>query len=69
MDQQAVNMLQSLVNQIIQDNTSPYIHYLRAHEMKMLNPQLAIIDKALDQGLVTLEPGQLRCKLSTVDKP
>ena len=49
---EAIEELQKLVDEIVRDNTTPYIHYLRAHQLGLIDSRLALIDRALDAGLV-----------------
>ena len=50
--EQAIQELQSFVDEIVRDNTTPYIHYLRAHQLGLIDSRLALVDRALDAGLV-----------------
>ena len=50
--ERAIEELQKLVDEIVRDNTTPYIHYLRAHQLGLIDSRLALVDRALDAGLV-----------------
>ena len=50
--EQAVQELQNLVDEIVRENLSPFVHYLRAHQLGLIDSRLALVDRALDAGLV-----------------
>ena len=50
--EQAIQELQSLVDEIVRDNSSPFVHYLRAHQLGLIDSRLALVDRALDASLV-----------------
>ena len=49
---EAIEELQKLVDEIVRDNLSPFVDYLRAHQLGLIDSRLALVDRALDAGLV-----------------
>ena len=47
-----IDEAQKLVDEIVRDNSSPFIHYLRAHELKMLDDKFRYLDNLLDAGVI-----------------
>ena len=50
--EQAFQELQKVVDEIVRENLSPFVHYLRAHQLGLIDSRLALVDRALDAGLV-----------------
>jgi hypothetical protein len=50
--EQAIQELQKLVDEIVRENLPPFVNYLRAHQLGLIDSRLALVDRALDAGLV-----------------
>jgi hypothetical protein len=50
--EKAIQELQKLVDEIVHENLSPLVHYLRAHQLGLIDSRLVLVDRALDAGLV-----------------